>query len=327
MRRRDFITFVGGAAAAWPLAARAQQARLPVIGFLSAASAAAWGGYVHSFQRGLEDIGYIEGKKFRIEFRWAEGHYERLAALAAEFVRRDVAILVATGGTAAVRAAIGATKTIPIVFTLGVDPVEQGFVATLSRPGGNATGVTMLTAHLPPKRLELLHEIVPRAAKIGVLLNPANSANTLFLQRLHATARTLQRQIVIVNASHERDLALAFEELIRQRAGGLIVSTDPLFDSTRAQIAKLIVSHTMPTIQGWREDAEAGGLMSYGADLRHGYRLAGVYTGRVLNGARPSELPIEQSSKLELVINARTAKALGITIPTSLLARADEVIE
>jgi putative ABC transport system substrate-binding protein len=327
LNRRQLALLLAGAVVAWPLLARAQQARTPVIGFLGAASAAAWFPYVAAFRRGLEELGYAEGKNIVIEFRWAEGRYDRLPALAAELVLRDVAVLVATGGTASTRAALGATKTIPIVFTSGADPVEQGLVTNLSRPGGNATGVTMFTAHLPPKRLELLHEIVPRAAKIAILVNPANPATPLFLRRLEATALSLFRQIFIVTASTLREIAVAFEAAVKQRAGGVVISTDPLFDAARVKIAQLVVRHAIPSIQGWREDAEAGGLMSYGADLRDSYRQAGVYTARVLKGSRPAELPIQQSNKVELIINLRTAKALGVTIPSSLLARADEVIE
>jgi putative ABC transport system substrate-binding protein len=328
LARRDLVLMLSAVClAGWPGGARAQQVRFSVIGFLGAASAEAWVLYVAAFRKGLEDLGYVEGKNIVIEFRWADGRYERLPALAADLVRREVAVLVSTGGTASVRAAVAATKTIPIVFTLGADPVEQGFVSNLSRPGGNATGVTMFTAHLPPKRLEMLHEIGPRAAKIAILVNPGNPATPLFLRRLEGTAQALYREIFVLSASTERDIGVAFEALAQRRAGGLVISTDPLFDGARTQIARLIVRYAIPTIQGWREDAEAGGLMSYGADLRESYHLAGVYTARVLKGARPGELPIQQSSKVELIINLRTAKTLGITIPPALLARADEVIE
>jgi len=222
---------------------------------------------------------------------------------------------------------MAATKTIPIVFTSGADPVEQGFVSNLSRPGGNATGVTMLTAHLPPKRLEILHEIVPRAAKIAILVNPDNPATALYVRSMEDAARSLFRQVFVVTASTPERIEASFAALMKERPGGLLISTDPFFDASRVQMARLILEHGIPTMQGWREDAEAGGLMSYGADLRDSYRLAAVYTAKILAGALPAELPIQQSTRVELVINLKTAKALGIIIPPALLARADEVIE
>lgn len=314
-------------AASLPVPTRAQQAGAPVIGFLGATSSAAVAPYLAAFRKGLEQFGYVEGRNLVIEYRWAEGRYDRLGALAAELARAGVSVLVSTGGGAATRAALAATKTIPIVFTQGADPVEAGFVANLSRPGGNATGVTMFTAHLPPKRLELLHEIVPRAAKIALLVNPANPSTPLFVSRLQATARSLFRQTFVVSAGNPREIEAAFDAISQQRAGGVVVSTDPIYDAARVQIARLILRHGIPAIQGWREDAEAGGLMSYGVDLRASWRQAGVYTGRVLLGARPADLPIQQSTGVELVINLKTAKALGIAIPPTLLARADSVIE
>ena len=327
LKRRQFASLLAGAAMGWPLAARAQTSPLLVVGFLAAASARAWTSYVDAFRRGLGEHDFVEGRNVAIEFRWAEGHYGRLTALAADLVRRNVAVIVATGGIASVRAALAATKTIPIVFTLGADPVEQGIVATLGRPGGNATGVTMFTAHLPPKRLELLHEIVPKAAKIAVLFNPGNNATPMMARRLESTARALNRQLVVVYASDESELEKAFEDIARQRAGGVVVSTDAVFDAARAEFARLAIRHSLPTIHGWRDDAVAGGLMSYGPSLKHSYQRAGTFTARVLKGAKPSEMPIEQSSKFELVVNLRTAKALGIGLPPALLARADDVIE
>jgi putative tryptophan/tyrosine transport system substrate-binding protein len=315
------------AAAAWPRWPRAQRARTRVIGFLGAASAAGWAPYVGAFRQQLAELGFAEGKNLVIEFRFADGRYDRLPALAADLVRHNVDVLVATGGAAGVRAAIAATKTIPIVFTSGVDPVEQGFVDNLSRPGGNATGVTMLTAHLPPKRLEILHEIVPRAAKIALLVNPANPATPLYVRSMEDAARSLFRQVFVATASTREQIEAAFTALAKERPGGLLISTDPFFDASRAQMAKLILQHGIPTIQGWREDTEAGGLMSYGPDLRDSYRVAAGYTAKILEGASPAHLPIQQSSRVELVINLKTAKALGITLPAALLARADEVIE
>jgi putative ABC transport system substrate-binding protein len=327
-RRRDVVAALAACGlAVLPAPARAQRERTPVIGFLGATSAVALAPYLAAFRAGLEELGYAEGRNLVIQFRWAEGRYERLDAMAAELARAGVAVIVATGGTATTRAALAATKTIPIVFTLGVDPVEAGFVANLSRPGGNATGVTMFTAHLPPKRLELLHEIVPRAAKIALLVNPANPSTPVFLRRLDATARSLFRQTFVLSAGNPREIGAAFDAMARERAGGVVISTDPIFDAARDQIARLSLRHAVPTIQGWREDAEAGGLMSYGVDLRASWRQAGVYTARVLKGARPAEMPIQQSTGVELVINLKTAKALGIAMPPALLARADTVIE
>ncbi len=328
LSRRSLIAALGsGGAAGLPLPTRAQRERSHLIGLLGATSADALAPYLAAFRSGLDESGYTEGRNLAIEFRWAEGRYERLHALAAELVRVGVAVIVATGGTASTRAALAATRTIPIVFTLGVDPVEQGFVSTLSRPGGNSTGVTMFTAHLPPKRLELLHEIVPRAAKIALLVNPANTSTPLFLRRLDATARALFRQTFVVAAGTAREIDIAFDAMSQQRAGGAVISTDPVFDAAREQIARLILRHAIPAIQGWREDAEAGGLMSYGVDLRASYRQAGFYVARILRGAVPGELPIQQSNSVELVINLKTAMALGIAIPPALIARADVVIE
>jgi putative ABC transport system substrate-binding protein len=312
---------------AWPPWPRAQQARTHVIGFLGATPAAGWAPYVGAFRQRLRELGFAEGLNLVIEFRWAEGRYDRLPALAADLVSRGVDVLVATGGTAGVRAALAATKTIPIVFTSGADPVEQGFVSNLSRPGGNATGVTMLTADLPPKRLEILHEIVPRAAKIAILVNPNNPAMPLYVRRIEDAARSLYRQIFVVSAGTEEQIEAAFAALTKERPGGLLISTDPYFDASRVQMARLILQHGIPTIQGWREDAEAGGLMSYGPDLRDSYRHAAVYVANILRGAAPAELPIQQSTRVEFVINLKTARALGIVLPPSLLARADEVIE
>jgi putative ABC transport system substrate-binding protein len=326
--RRDVVAaLAAGCVAGWSPLSRAQTARPAVIGFLGATSPAALAPYLTAFRTGLAQLGYVEGRNLVVHFRWADGRYERLDALAAELVRAGVSVMVVTGGTAPTRAALAATRTIPIVFTLGVDPVELGFVANLSRPGGNATGVTMFTAQLPPKRLELLHEIVPRAAKIALLVNPDNPSTPLFLARLDATARSLFRQTFVLSARNQAEIEAAFDAMSQQRAGGVVISTDPVFDAARGQIARLILRHAMPAIQGWREDAEAGGLMSYGADLRASYRHAGVYTGRVLLGARPADLPIQQSTGVEFVINFKTAKALGLVLPPALLARADAVIE
>jgi putative ABC transport system substrate-binding protein len=326
MRRRKFVAALA-TAGLWPFAVHAQQPIARMIGFLGAASAAPWLPYVAAFRQGLREGGYVEGEQIAIDFRWAEGRYERLPALAAELVRRKVAVIVATGGAHSVRAAMGATKTIPIVFTIGTDPVEQGLVSSLGRPDRNATGVPLFTTELLMKRLELLHEIVPKAAKIAVLVNPLGPGGSVYPPQIEVAARVLARQIYAVNASSERELDAAFERVAQQRAAGLLVTSDVLFDGRRAQIAMLIARYAMPTMQSWREDVEAGGLMSYGPSLRDSYRQAGIYTAKILDGARPAQLPIQQPSKLEFVINLKTARAMGLTIPSSLLARADEVIE
>jgi putative ABC transport system substrate-binding protein len=326
MRRREFIATLVPAAT-WPPAVRAQQPTVRVIGFLGAASAAPWLPYVAAFRQGLREGGYLEGRQVIIDFRWAEGRYEWLPALAAELVRREVAVIVATGGSHSVRAAMAATRTIPIVFTIGTDPVEQGLVSSLSRPDRNATGVTLFASDLLPKRLELLQEIVPKAAKIAVLVNPMGPGSSVYRRQVETAARSLGRQIYAVNASAERDLDAAFEMLVQQRAAGLLVSSDVFFDGRRIQIARLIARHAMPTMQSWREDVEAGGLMSYGPSLKDSYRQAGLYAAKMLDGMRPAQLPVQQPSRFELVINLKTARALGLTIPPSLLARADEVIE
>lgn len=326
MRRRELVLLAGGAAAL-TFGVRAESQAAPVVGFLNSATAAAWRDLVAACRAGLAETGFVEGRNLAIEFRWAEGRYERLPTLAAELVRREVAVIVATGGPPAVRAAMGATKSIPIVFTLGADPVEQGIVSSLGRPGGNATGVTLFTRDLLPKRLELLHDVVPKAAKIAVLSNSNNPTTVAYRALVQATARSLQRQLVFLNASSPRDLGNAFESVVQERAAGLLVVTDPLFEAQRRQLIALAARHSISTIHAWREDAEAGGLMSYGASIQDSYRKAGVYTGRVLRGARPAEMPIELPTQFELVINLKTAKALGVTVPPALLARADQVIE
>jgi putative tryptophan/tyrosine transport system substrate-binding protein len=327
MRRRDFIAGLGGSAVVWPLAARAQQSAMPVIGFLNAASADGYAPMVAAFRQGLKGTGYVEGQNVAVEYRWAEGQYDRVPAMAAELVRRQVAVIVAnTPGSLAAKAV---TTTIPIVFTTSGDPVQMGLVASLSRPGGNVTGVTQLNVEVGPKRLQLAHELVPTATIIAVLVNPTNP-NTEGLVRvrdLQAAARALGLQHHVLQASTERDLNRVFATLVQLRPGALVIVADPFLLSRSEQLAALALRHAVLAIFVDHEFVAAGGLMSYGGSVPDSYRLAGGYTGRILKGDRPSDLPVQQSTKLELLINMKTAKALGLTIPETLLATADEVIE
>jgi putative ABC transport system substrate-binding protein len=325
MKRRNFISLLGGAAA-WPLAARAQQAAMPVVGFLRPATAESSTQVIAGFRQGLGESGYAEGRNVAIEYRFAEGQFERLPALAADLVRRQVSAI-AAGGNAAALAAEAATTTIPIVFQTGTDPVEVGFVATLKRPSGNLTGVTSMNLQLGPKLLELARELVPTATTFGLLVNPANPGQTEILTRgLQAAAGTLGLQLHILEASTERDFDTVFSTLVQLRARGLVISPDAFFGSRSEQLATLALRYGVPTIWNNREFAAAG-LMSYGDSLVDQYRQVGVYIGRILKGEKPADLPVQRATKVELIINLKTAKALGITIPLSLLARADEVIE
>ncbi len=326
MRRRDFITLLGGAAAARPLAARAQQPAIPVIGFLNGTSPEGYGLFLLAFRQGLSETGYIEDRNVAIEYRWAEGHYERLPALAADLVRRRVAVIAATSTPANV-IAMKATTTIPIVFTTSSDPVELGLVASLNRPGGNVTGAVTLNVEVVSKRLELLHAMVPTASMIVVLANSTNPNAETQSRTVQAAARTIGQQIMIVNAATESDIDAVFARLGEQRAGALLVDTDAFLFSRRDQVIGLAKRYKIPAIFDRRKFAEAGGLMSYGGSVTDVYRLAGIYVGRILKGEKPANLPVQQSTKVELVINLSTAKALGLTIPTTLLATADEVIE
>jgi putative ABC transport system substrate-binding protein len=326
MRRRAFITLLGAAAAARPLAARAQQPAIPVIGFLNGTSPEGYGLFLLAFRQGLSETGYIEDRNVAIEYRWAEGHYERLPALAADLVRRRVAVIAATSTPANV-IAMKATTTIPIVFTTSSDPVELGLVASLNRPGGNVTGAVTLNVEVVSKRLEMLHAMVPTASMIVVLANPTNPNAETQSRTLQATARTIGQQIMIVNAATESDIDAVFARLGEQRAGALLVDTDAFLFSRRDQLVGLAKRYKIPAIFDRRKFAEAGGLMSYGGSVTDVYRLAGIYVGRILKGEKPANLPVQQSTKVELVINLSTAKALGLTIPTTLLATADEVIE
>jgi putative tryptophan/tyrosine transport system substrate-binding protein len=326
MRRREFILAFGGAAA-WPLAARAQQPRMPVVGFLSTRTAGEAASDVAAFHRGLNEVGYFEGQNVAIEYRWAEGQYDRLPALAADLVRRQVAVIAATGGTHSLRAAKAATSSIPIVFGTGDDPVKLGFVASLNRPGGNVTGVHNFIGQMEAKRLGLLRELIPTAALIGVLLNPKSSTFAAQLNDIPDAARALGQEVHVVKASSDGDIRTAFATFARLRAAALLVGADPSFNDRREQIVALAAHYAIPAIYELREFALAGGLISYGTSLLEAYRQIGLYTGRVLKGDKPADLPIVQSTKFELVINLKTAKALGLEVPPGLSARADEVIE
>jgi putative tryptophan/tyrosine transport system substrate-binding protein len=324
MKRRDFITLVGGAA--WPLAARAQRTAVPVIGFLSSGSTDLDAPLVRAFRQGLGEIGYVQGRNMTIEFRWAEAQYDRLPALAADLVRLHAAVIAVRGPPAA-QAAKAATTTIPIVFQIGGDPVALEFVASLNRPGGNMTGVTILTGELGPKRLELLHELVPAATVIAFLDNPTNPILGPGTEPLRAAAQALGLQLHVLNASTDRDFETVFASLVQLRAGGLVISPDGLFSNRIEQLVALTLRHAVPTIFPRRDYIKAGGLIGYDASMTDSWRLAGLYAGRVLKGEKPADLPVQQATKLELIINLKTAKALGLTVPASLLVRADEVIE
>jgi putative ABC transport system substrate-binding protein len=327
MRRREFITLLGGAAVAWPLAVRAQQQPMPVIGFLHSASPGPHADLVRAFRQGLNETGYVEGKNVAIEYRWAEGQNDRLPALAADLVRRQVTVIAAPARTAAL-AAKAVTETIPIVFELGDNPVELGLVKSLNRPSGNLTGVTSLNTEIGPKRLELLHELVPTASIIALLVNPTNPGLAEALSRdLQAAARTFGLQLHVLRASTDRDIDTVFATLVQRRAGGLVIGNDAFFVNQIGQLAALTVRHAVPTIFQTHEFAAAGGLISYGTSLRDLFRQVGVYTGRIIKGERPADMPVQQATKVELIINLKTAKVLGLTVPLSLLGRADEVIE
>ncbi|MGA8750561.1 MAG: ABC transporter substrate-binding protein [Pseudolabrys sp.] len=327
MQRRQFITLLGGTAAGWPLAARAQQVPLPVVGFLNSASPQPFGKYVAGFRAGLKEAGYVEGQNVTIEFRWAEGHYDKLPGLAADLVRRKVAVLVATGGSPSVVAAKAATSTIPIVFTSGSDPVRSGFVTSLNRPGGNTTGVNFFVTVLEGKRLGLLRALIPGIQLITVLFNPDRPTHATEVREVQEAARAIGQQIHILLASSESAINAAFATATQLHAGAMLVGSDPFFNSQRDKIIALAARHSIPAIYELREFAQAGGLMSYGTNLTIGYRQVGVYVGRILKGEKPGDLPVVQSTKFEFVINLKTAKALGIEVPPNLSAEADEIIE
>jgi putative ABC transport system substrate-binding protein len=326
MRRRDFIAAFAGVAAAWPLAARAQQPALPTIGFLSGASSGNYQTFVTAFKEGLKRTDYVEGRNVAIEYRWAEGHFDRLPKLAADLVNDRPTMILASGNAAAV-AAKKATATIPIVFTSGFDPIQIGLVASFNRPEGNITGVYTFTEETPTKTLELLHELVPAAADIGLLVNPTspNLSESVLVKEVEAAARPLGKQIHVLEASTDAEIDAAFSTLVQLRAGALVIASDQFYNDRRERIAALALRHALPSVYTRREYAVAGGLMSYGSNLSDVYRQAGVYAGRILKGAQPADLPIVQSTKL--LINLKTAKALGLNLPPSFYWRADEVIE
>jgi ABC-type uncharacterized transport system substrate-binding protein len=325
MRRRDFIRLAGGVAA-WPLAARAQQPGMPVVGFLGTRAPGDDPQLLTAFRRGLKEAGYVEGQNVAIEYRFAENQYDRLPALAADLIRRQVAVIAANGRAA--QTAKEATATIPIVFVAGFDPVEVGLVASLNQPGGNITGVSILDVELGPKRLELLHELVPTATMFAVLVNPTDPTRAeTTSNELQAAAHSLGLQLHVLHASTDSDFDTVFARLVQLGAGGLVIGGEPFFNSRSEQLGKLTMQHAVPAVYQLRGFAAAGGLASYGANLTDAYRETGVYTGRILKGEKPANLPVQQATKVELVINLKTAKALGLTFPLSLLGRADEVIE
>jgi putative ABC transport system substrate-binding protein len=327
MRRREFIALIGGATAAWPLATRAQQPAMPVIGFLASLSSAYVMHFTPAFRAGLRETGYIDGQNVLIEFRSAEGQYDRLTALAAELVDRKVAVILAAGGSEPAKVAKAATATIPIVFVSAADPIKAGVVISFNRPGGNITGVSLLGSALEAKRLELLHEMLPGASPIGVLLNPKYPDFELQLRQLQEAANMIDRKIIVARASTQTEIDAAFTMITQQAASALLVAQDAFFNSQREYLVALAARFKLPAIYNQREQAAAGGLFSYGTNFADGYRQAGVYVGKLLKGAKPSDLPVLQPTKYEFVINLKTAKTLGLVVPSSLLALADEVIE
>jgi putative ABC transport system substrate-binding protein len=328
MKRREFIRLLGGAVAVWPLAVHAQQRAMPVIGFLSGWSSNDSVEYLDYFRRGLAESGYVEGRNVAIEFRYAEGHFDRLPELVADLVQRRVNVIAIPNTTASAFAAKAATQTIPIVFSLGSNPVEVGLVASLSHPGGNLTGLSALQTAVTAKRVEMVHELLPKAVRVAFLVNPANRALAeADTKEARETARSLGLDLLVLNASSPSEIDAAFATLVREQVGALLTNSESYFMIQRDQLAALAARHAIPTMYAFRENAVAGGLMSYGSNFLHATRRLGLYTGRVLNGEKPANLPVQQATDIELIINQKTAKALGITVPQALISRADEVIE
>jgi putative ABC transport system substrate-binding protein len=327
MKRRNFIG-LAGAVAAWPFAARAQRPSSPVVGFLGTTSPEGYATFVDGFQLGLKEAGFVDGNNVATIYRWAEGHYDRLPGLAADLVSRNVSVIVATGGLPSSLAAKQATESIPIVFTLGSDPVKFGLVSSLNRPNGNITGVTLFAYLLDAKRVELMHELVPGASVVALLVNPNNAAQAeAQLADVEAAVQKFGQQLIILKAGHDTEIDSAIAGLAERKVGVLLVSADPLFLARREQLVALVARYAIPSIYEWRQFAEAGGLMSYGINLADAYRQAGVYVGKILKGVKPGDLPVLQPTKFELVINLKTAKTLGLTVPNTMLVAADQVIE
>ncbi len=327
MRRRDFIAGIAGLAGAWPLAARAQSAGSPVVGSLNSVSPAQWAKYMIGFRKGLGQMGFVEGQNVKIEYRWAEGRYDRLPSLAADLVGHQVTVIFASGGTAVARAAKAATRDIPIVFTVGGDPVSDGLVASMSRPGGNATGVTHLSVTLAAKRVEFLSELVPNARKLALISNPNGAVDQSDSKEVQAAAARRGQSVRLLWVGQDDDIEGAFNQIENGRPEVLMISPDPFFNRHRAKIIKRVADLSIPTMYSWREFVERGGLMSYGASLSDQYRLAGIYVGRLLKGDKPADLPVQQPVRFELVINLKTAKTLGLVVPPTVLVAADDVIE
>ena len=327
MRRREFITLLGGAGATWPLAARAQQSSLPVIGFMSGRSTADSGYLAEAFRQGLRDTGYVEGESIGIEYRWANGDYDRLPGFASDLLQRNVLVLVAVGGDPSPVAAKKATSTVPIVFGMGGDPVKAGLVASFNRPGGNATGYTLLTNQMEPKRIGLLHELVPGASLLGALINPSFPPAARQLEDIEKATRSIKQNLFVARAVNDQDLETAFPSFVQQKAGAVLVAASPFFDTRQDRIVALAAQYRLPAMYQFRQYAAAGGLISYGPSLTESYKQAGVYAGRILRGAKPADLPVLQPTKFEMVINQKTANALGFAIPNTIQLLADEVIE
>jgi putative ABC transport system substrate-binding protein len=327
MKRRDALSLLGGAVVAWPVRVRAQQRAMPVIGLLSSTSPYTYAHVIAAFHKGMNEAGFFEGQNVLVEYRWAEGHYERLPKLATELVGRHLDVIATLGGTVSALAAAGATTTIPVVFTIGGDPVTLGLVASLARPGGNVTGVSVLSTAVVAKRLELLHELLPTTGTVAMLVNPHDPNTQSDITEVDAAAQTLRKHIHILNVTDEPELVSAFATVTELGAGALLVGGDPFLTSRRDQIVMLAARHRLPSVYQWREFVTAGGLMSYGTLITEAYRQAGIYTSKILQGTKPMDLPVQQMTKIELVINMKTANALGLTFPITLLGRADEVIE